>query len=304
MGDGNWKSYRSKEDQTQSISHSIVVTNFHDHVTARDLWKVCNDYEVVVDVFIPYKKSKAGNRFAFGWFIKVNNIDRLVANLCTIWIGCFHLHANVSRFHRECKPPTPSYPSNANERNSPGSFVTIFKSVKSYNVMFDQKKEVFQNLSLAYLEGLWALIETVYTSVKEKLLNHQEDAEDNGSQFGDKVIVDNDVERVSESICMHNNDLLYNNNHNNIMPDKDKVLSDDPFNLYDIQNKRNDSGDDLKYPPGFTPSVINKEEVNEKEKGVTSNEVNEHVNSTSNKLEKSVPKENFHDVMVPSALSV
>ncbi|GJX17784.1 hypothetical protein Tco_0218616, partial [Tanacetum coccineum] len=74
------------------------------------------------------------------------------------------------------------------------------------------------------------------------------------------------------------------------MRNKDKVLSEDPFNLYDILNKRKDSGDDLKYPSGFTPSVINVEEVNKKEKGATSNEVNEHVNSTSNKLEESVPK--------------
>ncbi|GKC69529.1 RNA-directed DNA polymerase, eukaryota, nucleotide-binding alpha-beta plait domain protein, partial [Tanacetum coccineum] len=36
----------------------------------RDLWKVCNDYGTVVDVFIPNKKSKAGKRFAFVRFIK------------------------------------------------------------------------------------------------------------------------------------------------------------------------------------------------------------------------------------------
>ncbi|GKC68389.1 RNA-directed DNA polymerase, eukaryota, partial [Tanacetum coccineum] len=112
------------------------------------------------------------------------------------------------------------------------------------------------------------------------------DAKDDGSRSGDKVTADNDGERVSESSCMHNNDLLYDNNHNNIMPDKDKVLSEDPFIIYDILNKRKDSGDDLKYPPSFTPSVINVEEV----KGATSNEVNEHVNFTSNKLEESVPK--------------
>ncbi|GJY18064.1 hypothetical protein Tco_0389555 [Tanacetum coccineum] len=53
------------------------------------------------------------------------------------------------------------------------------------------------------------------------------------------------------------------------MPDKEKVLSQDPFNLSDILDKRKDSGDDLKYPPGFTPSVTNVEEV----KGTTSNEV-------------------------------
>ncbi|GJV24781.1 RNA-directed DNA polymerase, eukaryota [Tanacetum coccineum] len=74
------------------------------------------------------------------------------------------------------------------------------------------------------------------------------------------------------------------------MPDKDKVLTEDPFNLYDILNKRKDSGDDLKYPHGFTSSVINVEGVNEKVKEATSNEVNEHVNSTLNKLEESVPK--------------
>nr|GEW04538.1 RNA-directed DNA polymerase, eukaryota, nucleotide-binding alpha-beta plait domain protein [Tanacetum cinerariifolium] len=61
MGDGNWKSYRSKKDQTQSISQSIFVTNLPDHVTAHDLWKVCNDYGIIVDAFIPYKKSKAEN---------------------------------------------------------------------------------------------------------------------------------------------------------------------------------------------------------------------------------------------------
>ncbi|GJT84115.1 hypothetical protein Tco_1058457 [Tanacetum coccineum] len=47
------------------------------------------------------------------------------------------------------------------------------------------------------------------------------------------------------------------------MSDKDKVISEDPFNLYDILNKTNDSGKDLK--PGFTPSVVNVEKVNKKE---------------------------------------
>ncbi|GJQ94915.1 RNA-directed DNA polymerase, eukaryota [Tanacetum coccineum] len=77
------------------------------------------------------------------------------------------------------------------------------------------------------------------------------------------------------------------------MTDKDKVLSDNPFNLYDILNKRKDSGDDLKYPPSFTPSMTNVEKVNKKVKGAISNKVNELVNSISNKLEKSVPKVKF-----------
>ncbi|GKD54575.1 hypothetical protein Tco_1287962 [Tanacetum coccineum] len=97
MGDGNRKTYRSKEDKTQSISRLVLVTNFLDHVMAHDLWKVCNDYGVVVDAFILYNKSKA-----------------------------------------EYKPSAPSQPSNANERNSLGSFVLMLKLGKMNNVMSDQ----------------------------------------------------------------------------------------------------------------------------------------------------------------------
>nr|GFA96892.1 hypothetical protein [Tanacetum cinerariifolium] len=86
-------------------------------------------------------------------------------------------------------------------------------------------------------------------SYESESSDDEEKAKEDGSQSGDKVTAYNDVERVFESSCMHNNVLLYDNNHNNIMTDKDKVLSEDPFNLFDILNKRKDSGDDLKYPP-------------------------------------------------------
>nr|GFB75257.1 RNA-directed DNA polymerase, eukaryota, nucleotide-binding alpha-beta plait domain protein [Tanacetum cinerariifolium] len=62
---------------------------------------------MVIDVFIPFKKSKAGKRFVFVRFIKVVGLARLVENLCTIWIGRHHLYANQVRFERppKSKPP-------------------------------------------------------------------------------------------------------------------------------------------------------------------------------------------------------
>nr|GEW57699.1 hypothetical protein [Tanacetum cinerariifolium] len=146
------------------------MTNFPDHVNAHDLWKVCNDYRVVVDVFIPYKKLKAGKRFAFVRFIKVDNIDRLAANLYTFGFGT----------------------------------------------------SIFMQMFLDFIKNVNLLLLLTPLVLKREI--HQ-----------------------------------------------DKVLSDDPFNLYDILNKRKDSGDDLK--------------------GATSNDVNEHVNSILNKLEEFVPKE-------------
>nr|GEU71835.1 RNA-directed DNA polymerase, eukaryota, nucleotide-binding alpha-beta plait domain protein [Tanacetum cinerariifolium] len=44
----------------------------------RDLWKVCNDYGTVVDVFIPNKKSKTGKHFAFVRFIKLKQFKERI----------------------------------------------------------------------------------------------------------------------------------------------------------------------------------------------------------------------------------
>ncbi|GJR79021.1 RNA-directed DNA polymerase, eukaryota, nucleotide-binding alpha-beta plait domain protein [Tanacetum coccineum] len=91
---------RSYADSTRSISKSIFVTNFPDVTSAKELWRVCQTYGTVIDVFIPNRLSRAGKRFAFVRFIRVENVDRLVGNLCTLWIGRMHLQANVARFER------------------------------------------------------------------------------------------------------------------------------------------------------------------------------------------------------------
>ncbi|GJR26099.1 RNA-directed DNA polymerase, eukaryota [Tanacetum coccineum] len=138
MGFRNQNSLQSKFDQTSKISKSVFISNFPDGCNNRDLWKVCNDYGTVVDVFIPNKKSKAGKRFAFVRFIKVLNLDRLIENLNTIWIGRFHLTANPARFERAKASPIqkdmPVPPGNASGFRLPkvqgqgGSYVNVLTS--------------------------------------------------------------------------------------------------------------------------------------------------------------------------------
>ncbi|GJZ67194.1 RNA-directed DNA polymerase, eukaryota [Tanacetum coccineum] len=192
------------------ISKFVFVTNFLDGCTARDLWKVCNDYGSVVDVYIPFKKSKAGKRFAFVRFIKVINLDRLIENLCTIWIGRYHLHANAARFNRPIKPSvsTPKEPFKGFLKDS---FASVLKDgsqppvkelatsepvlvlddscIKEYDFSFSLMGKVkdvvaipnlysvlsnegFHKFKLSYLGGMWILIELDYAKTKEKLLNH------------------------------------------------------------------------------------------------------------------------------------
>ncbi|GJS57180.1 nucleotide-binding alpha-beta plait domain-containing protein [Tanacetum coccineum] len=92
--------YRSKEDDTTKISTSIFVTNFPESFNAKDLFHACKVYGHVVDSYIPTKRTKAGKRFGFVRFINVFNVERLVNNLDTVWVGSFKLHTNVARFQR------------------------------------------------------------------------------------------------------------------------------------------------------------------------------------------------------------
>nr|GEZ47265.1 RNA-directed DNA polymerase, eukaryota [Tanacetum cinerariifolium] len=145
--------FRSNVDHTRLIFKSIFVMNFPDNTTSKDLREVCQGYGTVVDVYIPNRKSKAGKRFAFVRFIKVDNADRLVGNLCTLWIG---RNPNISLLI------------------SPSSVMVLDDScvvkrdldnygmgeVKQFNnLRVLLSNEGFQNVKLAYLGGLWVMIE-------------------------------------------------------------------------------------------------------------------------------------------------
>ncbi|GJW74964.1 nucleotide-binding alpha-beta plait domain-containing protein [Tanacetum coccineum] len=93
-------SFRTKEDDVAKIYTSVFVTNFPESISAKELFNACKQYGHVVDTFIPTKRSRAGKRFGFVRFINVFSMDRLVNNLCTVWIDRFKLHANVARFNR------------------------------------------------------------------------------------------------------------------------------------------------------------------------------------------------------------
>nr|GEX02748.1 RNA-directed DNA polymerase, eukaryota, nucleotide-binding alpha-beta plait domain protein [Tanacetum cinerariifolium] len=199
---------RSNVDHTRLISKSIFVTNFPDNSTSKDLWEICQGYGTVVDVYIPNRKSKAGKRFAFVRFIKVDNVGRLVGNLCTLWIGRMHLHANVVRFERA--PANPLRTSHSVRTGNPAasSFVSVSKGTATpvttpslptmvlddvYVVKLDLdnfvmgevkhfssivklwillSNEGFHYVKLTYLGGLWVMVDLGSTKTKDKFLSH------------------------------------------------------------------------------------------------------------------------------------
>nr|GEV33676.1 RNA-directed DNA polymerase, eukaryota [Tanacetum cinerariifolium] len=202
--------FRSKEVHVIWISMSVFVTNFPDSFGSRDLWSLCEEYGKVVDVFIPNLKSKAGKRFAFVRFIGVDDMDRLIGNLCTLWVGRLHLLANAVRYERPPKSspsvklpfvksyaPFTSSPSgsfadavkdnkNVPPHSSPVSCspalvlddtcVNVWDVTKNVNSIPNLRtiltNEGFMDVKLSYLGGLWVMIELNSEETKMKLLQH------------------------------------------------------------------------------------------------------------------------------------
>ncbi|GJT86217.1 nucleotide-binding alpha-beta plait domain-containing protein [Tanacetum coccineum] len=89
------KSHPNFREEHKSFS-SIFVSNIPWNASVQDLWDICNKWGVVIDVYIAAKRSKSGHRFGFVRFINVNDINQLVSNLRTAWMGDFHLSADVA----------------------------------------------------------------------------------------------------------------------------------------------------------------------------------------------------------------
>ncbi|GJZ43886.1 nucleotide-binding alpha-beta plait domain-containing protein [Tanacetum coccineum] len=98
------KSHPNFREEHKSFS-SIFVSNIPWNASVQDLWDICNKWGVVIDVYIAAKRSKSGHRFGFVRFINVNDINQLVSNLRTVWMGGFHLFADVAKYGRTYNRP-------------------------------------------------------------------------------------------------------------------------------------------------------------------------------------------------------
>ncbi|GJW14730.1 RNA-directed DNA polymerase, eukaryota, nucleotide-binding alpha-beta plait domain protein [Tanacetum coccineum] len=119
--------------------------------------------------------------------------------------------------------------------------------------------------------------------LRENTTNSSSD-EDSDKEVEGSAHGTNDVDRVSESSCMHANGFVYENGNTKKVSEDEPFRSEDPFGIYDILNRNKDSRelskeDDLSHPPGFTPRMDNGEEEHITDKGVNVEETNERVTS-------------------------
>lgn len=64
------------------------------------MWRYFRGFGPVVDVFVPQKKTKAGNSFGFVRFKEVRNEQKLIDAISTAWAGSGKLFVHKARFER------------------------------------------------------------------------------------------------------------------------------------------------------------------------------------------------------------
>ncbi|GJW51802.1 RNA-directed DNA polymerase, eukaryota [Tanacetum coccineum] len=256
---------------TEGYGEAIVLPSLFINIlngcNNRDLWKVCNDYGTVVDVFIPNKKSKAGKRFAFVRFIKrclskhamgkVKDVNS-IPNLRTILmdegfsdVKLMYLGDAVHDFvsdERIVWVDIEGIPLNVWSRENILSKVLTVraKELFTWNLIFFAHKETVYTSEDEFVHS--PKKGSVHSSVREEASGDDSES---------------DVEEVSETIFGDNSSSPINNSD-----EMSKQHSEDPFKIYDILKKQTggetrEVSSSLSHPPGFTPEVseIRKENV-------------------------------------------
>nr|GEW28086.1 RNA-directed DNA polymerase, eukaryota [Tanacetum cinerariifolium] len=260
---------RSKEYYVHQISTSIYVTNFPEQFSYRDLWKKCQEYGRVIDVYIPNRRTKSGDRFGFVHFIHIKDVDRLVKNLCTLWMGRLRLHANVARFQR---PPLnksqhvkganvgqKSFGVSSNSKELLEEFkshVGVGSWFSSLDKRICTKTKMEQNIFETFkiiIKGkvFWIRAKEVSGWIPYFLDEDEEDEEEDES--------DEDFEMVPDTIFSPIQEESKHDNKSNF--EEGEIQSEDPFHIHDllVKKPKNDNKEEesskatLKYSLGFTP---------------------------------------------------
>nr|GFA04126.1 RNA-directed DNA polymerase, eukaryota, reverse transcriptase zinc-binding domain protein [Tanacetum cinerariifolium] len=250
-------SQRSKEDEVFKISTSVFVTNFPDQFNAKELSNTCKQYGFVVDAFIPTRRSKASKRFGFVHFINVFDAERLVNNLCTIWIGRYKIHANIAKnneakrnyTYTDAKGHANSYlhavkgfqkPNLRNESNPVLVLDDSCLNQQYYSYCLLEVKKKFQSCTT---------ISSWFSQIQQATCDFTTDGRVSWVEIEEPkgvMLGDSDVEAVPDTMF----EVLPNANGGDAPSIGNKEMhSEDPFNIYDLLKvKKVPSAESLKYP--------------------------------------------------------
>ncbi|KAK9063756.1 hypothetical protein SSX86_017628 [Deinandra increscens subsp. villosa] len=79
----------------KKVTTSIFITNFPPNSSVHEIWKHVERWGKIADVYISPRLTKSGRKFGFVRFVGITDVRRLIMDLRTVWIGSYHLFADL-----------------------------------------------------------------------------------------------------------------------------------------------------------------------------------------------------------------
>nr|GEU73259.1 mitochondrial substrate carrier family protein C [Tanacetum cinerariifolium] len=241
------RSKNSNASLLERLSCNIFITIFRAKLTGKELWNTCSQYVTVLDVFIPKKLSKQGKPFAFARFNKVTDVDSLINNLRSVWLGNFRVYANVARFNRETNHNFYSQSSKAKAPMYVPSFVSAPSFAKVVKGKWTTPFEVPDKVVWINVEGVPLQPWSHYTFTK---IANRWEVIGWVPDFGEEemsilmIVVNNWEEEDDDEVIP---DSLQQSQANDIILEKLHATSDDPFGLEKFLFESNKKGVNVAY---------------------------------------------------------
>ncbi|KAL4576083.1 hypothetical protein LXL04_012171 [Taraxacum kok-saghyz] len=167
------------------IATSIYITNFPKDWNEKIIWNTCQEFGVVVDVYMSPRLTKNGKRFAFVRFIRVSNVERLVSIMASKWYGNYHLYACMAKFPRKSNASglinerthhntQPQH--NTQPRPVQGTVGSNGTSSKTYVAILKKKQEMNATEKNEYPAAKETVVPVNYTREDEQII-HLTDAD-------------------------------------------------------------------------------------------------------------------------------
>ncbi|GKB46498.1 nucleotide-binding alpha-beta plait domain-containing protein [Tanacetum coccineum] len=291
-------SMRSKEDEALKIATSVFVINFPDHFIAKDLWNTCKQYGTVVDAFIPNRRSKAASLTKSSKQFN-NNGENMIntgeAHKDKEVKGYSNSYANVLRGSQPINMEMENNPALVLDNsclNHQDYSNFLMGKVKDFASLSNLKvvlvKDGYDNIKLKYMGGYWQasndfIIDGRVTWVEIEGIPLKMWSANTFARIASKCgkvfwvhakeiprwvpdfVEDNDEEtdtdeETNKGESNGEDEEIPKTNVKEVSVGQKDAHSVDPFNLYDLLNKKQDDSnkghnvdDSLKYPPGYTP---------------------------------------------------